>query len=87
MKQNKLTEKAQAAFVSAQEKAQQGNSSQVDEGFDPIYGARPLKRTIQRRIQDPLAIRLLEGGFKEGNKIVVEYGGDEYRFKFDSRTE
>ena len=52
----------------------------ASEGFDPVYGARPLKRTIQRRIQDSLAVRLLEGEFKEGDKVLVEYGGDEYRF-------
>src|SRR5207249_1708427 len=37
------------------------------EGYDPTFGARPLKRTIQRLIQDPLALRLLEGEFKEGD--------------------
>ena len=41
-------------------------------GFDPTYGARPLKRTIQREIQDKLAIKLLEGEFKEGDKILVD---------------
>jgi len=42
------------------------------EGFDPAYGARPLKRAIQREIQDKLALKLLEGEFKEGEKIVVD---------------
>src|SRR3990172_3097136 len=42
------------------------------EGYDPIYGARPLKRTIQRMIQDPLATDILKGNFKEGDTIVVE---------------
>jgi len=42
------------------------------EGFDPTYGARPLKRTIQREIQDKLAMKLLEGEFKEGDSILVE---------------
>ena len=36
------------------------------EGFDPVFGARPLKRTLQRRVQDPLALRLLEGEFQPG---------------------
>jgi ATP-dependent Clp protease ATP-binding subunit ClpB len=58
----------------------EARSALASEGFDTVYGARPLKRTIQRRIQDPLAIRLLEGEFKDGDKILVEYGGDEYRF-------
>jgi ATP-dependent Clp protease ATP-binding subunit ClpB len=42
------------------------------EGFDPVYGARPLKRAIQRRVQDQLAMRLLEGEFHEGDHIIVD---------------
>ncbi len=42
------------------------------EGFDPVYGARPLKRTIQRRLQDPLALRILEGEFGEGDTVRVD---------------
>jgi ATP-dependent Clp protease ATP-binding subunit ClpB len=46
----------------------------VSEGFDPMYGARPLKRTIQRRVLDPLAMRVLEGEFREGDQIRVDVG-------------
>ncbi len=46
----------------------------VEEGYDPIYGARPLKRTIQRRILDPLALQVLEGAFGEGDHVVVDHG-------------
>ncbi|MBC7239376.1 MAG: AAA family ATPase, partial [Chloroflexi bacterium] len=53
----------------------------ADEGFDPVYGARPLKRTIQRRIQDPLAMALLEGQFKDGDTVVVDYIAGEYVFR------
>jgi ATP-dependent Clp protease ATP-binding subunit ClpB len=42
------------------------------EGYDPAYGARPLKRTIQRLVLDPLAVEVLEGKFKEGDKIIVD---------------
>lgn len=42
-------------------------------GYDPIYGARPLKRAIQREILNPLALKLLEGTFKEGDIIEVDY--------------
>jgi ATP-dependent Clp protease ATP-binding subunit ClpB len=42
------------------------------EGYDPVYGARPLKRTIQRLIQDPLALQLLNGAFKEGDTVVAD---------------
>lgn len=41
------------------------------EGYDPDYGARPLKRLIQREIEDPLALKLLEGKYKDGDKVVV----------------
>ncbi|HSB77575.1 MAG TPA: ATP-dependent chaperone ClpB [Candidatus Methylomirabilis sp.] len=47
------------------------------EGFDPVYGARPLKRAIQRLVQDPLAQRLLEGDFQEGDRITVDLAGGE----------
>ena len=48
----------------------------VREGYDPSYGARPLKRTIQRRVLDPLALRVLEGDFLEGDAITVDAGAD-----------
>jgi ATP-dependent Clp protease ATP-binding subunit ClpB len=46
----------------------------VVEGYDPMYGARPLKRTLQRRVLDPLAMRVLEGEFGEGDHVVVDVG-------------
>jgi ATP-dependent Clp protease ATP-binding subunit ClpB len=52
----------------------------VREGYDPIYGARPLKRTIQRRVLDPLALRVLEGDFREGDVVVVDAGRDGLTF-------
>ena len=54
-----------------------------DRGYDPQYGARPLKRVIQRMVQDPLAIRILEGDFPEGSKIVAEVdeAGDGLAFR------
>jgi ATP-dependent Clp protease ATP-binding subunit ClpB len=52
----------------------------VEEGYDPIYGARPLKRTIQRRILDPLALRVLEGAFAEGDHVLVDHGADGMQF-------
>jgi ATP-dependent Clp protease ATP-binding subunit ClpB len=55
----------------------------ADRGYDPQYGARPLKRVIQRIVQDPLAIRILEGEFPEGSKIVgdVDPEGDGLVFR------
>jgi ATP-dependent Clp protease ATP-binding subunit ClpB len=48
----------------------------IEEGYDPVYGARPLKRTIQRRVLDPLALGVLQGEFVEGDlvKLDVENG-------------
>jgi ATP-dependent Clp protease ATP-binding subunit ClpB len=44
----------------------------AEEGYDPAYGARPLKRAIQRLVQNPLAIRVLEGEFDDGDTVVVD---------------
>jgi len=49
----------------------------AEEGYDPVYGARPLKRTVQRLLQDPLAMRILEGEFHEGDTIKVDAKGNE----------
>jgi len=43
----------------------------AESGYDPVYGARPLKRAIQRDVQDPLAMKLLSGEFHEGDTVVV----------------
>jgi ATP-dependent Clp protease ATP-binding subunit ClpB len=53
----------------------------VREGYDPDYGARPLKRTIQRRVLDPLALRVLEGDFNEHDTVVVDAVGDRLTFE------
>ncbi len=51
-----------------------------EEGFDPIYGARPLKRVIQREVQNPLASALLKNSYPEGSEIHVDINGDEFTF-------
>ena len=51
------------------------------EGFDPVYGARPLKRTIQKEIVQPLAMRLLQGDFHDGDTIVVEARAGQIEFR------
>lgn len=51
------------------------------EGYDPVYGARPLKRVIQQRIQNPLALQLLQGAFPEGSTIVVDVEGNNFVFR------
>jgi ATP-dependent Clp protease ATP-binding subunit ClpB len=59
----------------------QAKEELVKEGYDPTYGARPLKRTIQRRVLDPLALRVLEGDFGEGDTIVVDVKGGALTFE------
>jgi ATP-dependent Clp protease ATP-binding subunit ClpB len=49
-------------------------------GWDPVYGARPLKRAIQRSVQDPLAMMLLEGKFSDGNAVEVDARSGELTF-------
>jgi ATP-dependent Clp protease ATP-binding subunit ClpB len=51
------------------------------EGYDPVYGARPLKRVIQRQLQNPIALELLEGTFHEGDTIRVERDGNNLRLE------
>jgi ATP-dependent Clp protease ATP-binding subunit ClpC len=63
-----LTEAAKAALVK--------------EGFDPVYGARPLRRTVQRRVENPLSKRILAGEFDEGDTVLVDVSDDgEYVFE------
>jgi len=52
----------------------------IERGWDPVYGARPLKRAIQRLVQDPLAMLLLEGTFTDGDAVEVDIKGDQLTF-------
>ena len=54
------------------ELTEQAKELLADEGYDPAYGARPLKRVIQRRVQDPLALSLLRGEIHEGDRVRVD---------------
>jgi ATP-dependent Clp protease ATP-binding subunit ClpC len=62
-----LTEAAKAALV--------------EEGYDRVYGARPLRRTVERRIENPLSRRILGGEFAEGDHVTVDYVNGEYTFE------
>ncbi len=50
-------------------------------GFDPVYGARPLKRTIQHLIQDPLALKIIEGSIKEGDHVKIDVADGQVVFQ------
>ena len=59
----------------------------VEAGWDPTYGARPLKRAIQRLVENPLALRLLEGEFAEGDTVRVDAREGELTFEKARATE
>ena len=48
----------------------------AERGFDPQFGARPLKRLLQRHVQDPLSMEILEGNFQPGDVVHVDVGGE-----------
>jgi ATP-dependent Clp protease ATP-binding subunit ClpB len=58
------------------ELSEEAQSFLAKRGYDPQYGARPLKRVIQRQVQDPLAMRILEGEFPDGSKIRADLAPD-----------
>jgi len=53
----------------------------ANRGYDPTYGARPLKRVIQQQIQNPLASELLKGQFAEGSTVRIDLDGEEFTFE------
>jgi len=58
----------------------------LNEGYDPAYGARPLRRTIQRLIQDPLALQILEGKVLPGDRVRVDRDGQKDAMRFERVT-
>jgi len=59
----------------------QARSLLAEQGYDPVFGARPLKRTIQRMIENPLAVDVLAGRFAEGDRVIVEPDGETLGFR------
>jgi ATP-dependent Clp protease ATP-binding subunit ClpA len=55
----------------------------MTDGYDESYGARPMRRSIQRLVQDPLALRLLAGDFLAGETILVDTDGDGGKLRFE----
>ncbi len=53
----------------------------AEKGFDSVYGARPIKRTVQRLVENPLALQVLEGEFQEGDKVKVDLKEEQLIFK------
>jgi ATP-dependent Clp protease ATP-binding subunit ClpB len=54
----------------------------IAQGFDPQFGARPMRRAIQRLVQDPLALKLLTGEFVEGDRVTVDAAPGEAELQF-----
>jgi ATP-dependent Clp protease ATP-binding subunit ClpB len=59
----------------------------IEEGYEPQYGARPMKRAIQRLIQDPLALKLINGEFADGDTVLVDAGPAENDLVFTKHVE
>jgi len=80
--QARLEEQGYAMQVSEQAK-----DYLAEKGYDPVYGARPLKRTIQRELQDPLALKILAGEFAPGDTIFVDHGSEGLAFSAQPQVE
>jgi ATP-dependent Clp protease ATP-binding subunit ClpB len=57
------------------------SSAIAEEGYDPTYGARPLKRVIQQRLQNPLAVEMLKQEFEAGSRVKIDYRDGEFSFE------
>ena len=62
------------------ELAERAKDLLIAEGYDPMYGARPLKRTLQRQVLDPLAMQVLQGEFREGDVVRIDAPRGELEF-------
>ncbi|MDY6917972.1 MAG: AAA family ATPase [Chloroflexota bacterium] len=62
------------------ELTEEAKAQLAKEGFDPVFGARPLRRTIQRQVENPLSKMILNGEFKEGDRVHVDAGADRFTF-------
>jgi ATP-dependent Clp protease ATP-binding subunit ClpB len=58
----------------------------AEQGYDPVFGARPLKRTIQKLVQDPLALKILAGEIGEGDKVIVDSDGSQILIRTEGNS-
>jgi ATP-dependent Clp protease ATP-binding subunit ClpB len=63
------------------ELSQEAEDELTQVGYDPVFGARPLKRAIQTYILNPLAQKILAGEFEKGKKVIVDWNGSEFGFR------
>jgi ATP-dependent Clp protease ATP-binding subunit ClpB len=81
---NRLRERLEEKGITLETTEQvQRHLAQV--GYDPVYGARPLKRVIQRELETPIAKEMLRGAIHEGNHVVAEMDGDQISFRAKAR--
>jgi ATP-dependent Clp protease ATP-binding subunit ClpC len=62
------------------ELTEEAKAKLAKEGFDPAFGARPLRRTLQRQVENPLSTKILQGEFKEGDRVLVDAGPKGFTF-------
>jgi ATP-dependent Clp protease ATP-binding subunit ClpC len=62
------------------ELTEEAKSWLVKEGYDPVYGARPLRRAVERYVENPLSAKILQGEFSEGDAVIVDLGDDGLTF-------
>ena len=53
----------------------------ADEGYEPLYGARPLKRVIRQLVEIPMSMKILEGEFVKGDKVSIDFNGKDLKFE------
>jgi ATP-dependent Clp protease ATP-binding subunit ClpC len=58
----------------------------ANEGFDPSFGARPLRRALQRHVESPLSVQLLRGDFEKGGTVLVDVDAESNTIVFKSTT-
>ena len=77
-----LRKRLAVARLEAAASAEDAKKLLAEEGYDPTYGARPLKRVIQQRIENPLAQRILKGEFAEGDTVDISTDAAKHDFIF-----
>ena len=58
----------------------------AEKGYDPVFGARPLKRAVQKYLQDPISMKILEEVFDDGDDIAVDVNGTSDKFVFEKTS-
>jgi ATP-dependent Clp protease ATP-binding subunit ClpA len=68
------------------ELTEEAKSWLAKEGYDPVYGARPLRRAVERYVENPLSAKILQGEFSEGDAVIVDLGDDGLTFTLKKKA-